>query len=249
MRVLLIGGTTEAGQMATALHKAGIDAVYSYAGRTLSPVAQPIPTRSGGFGGVAGLVTYLTAEKITHVIDATHPFAAGMSRNAVAACAQSVIPLIALERPAWTATDGDLWTSVADIDAAVAVLPEEPWTVFLAIGRQTLDAFAAKPQHHYILRLVDPPDRPSTLPHAKVILARGPFDLAGDTALMQDHHIDLIVAKNAGGAGAEAKLAAARDLGLPVIMIDRPTLPDRRSVAMVAEVLAWLHQTPADLGV
>lgn len=249
MRVLVLGGTTEAGQMAAALANAKVDAVYSYAGRTVSPVEQPIPTRSGGFGGVAGLVNYLSAENITHVIDATHPFAVGMSRNAVVACAQSGVPLIALERPAWTATDGDLWTSVADIGAAVAVLPEEPWTVFLAIGRQTLDAFAAKPQHHYILRLVDPPDRPLPLPHATVILARGPFDVAGDTALIQGLHIDLIVAKNAGGAGAEAKLTAARTLGLPLIMIDRPAMPNRRTVATMADVLDWLHQTPADLGV
>ncbi len=235
--------------MAAALATAKVDAVYSYAGRTVSPVEQPIPTRSGGFGGVAGLVIYLSAENITHVIDSTHPFAVGMSRNAVVACAQSGVPLIALERPAWTATDGDLWTSVADIGAAVAVLPEEPWTVFLAIGRQTLDAFATKPQHHYILRLVDPPDRPLPLPHATVILARGPFDVASDTALIQGLHIDLIVAKNAGGAGAEAKLTAARTLGLPVIMIDRPAMPNRRTVATMAEVLDWLHQTPADLGV
>lgn len=249
MRVLLLGGTTEAALMARALAGAGIPAVYSYAGRTATPVAQPVPTRTGGFGGVAGLADYLRAEKITHVVDATHPFAAGMSRNAVAACAETRRPLIALGRPPWTAGPGDLWTEVADETAAAALLPDTSWTVFLAIGRQRLDAFAAKPQHAYVLRIVDPPDAPLPLPNARVVLARGPFDVAGDTALLRDHGVDLIVAKNAGGAGAGAKLVAARDLGLPVIMIDRPAIPVRRTVATVKEVMDWLHHTPADLGV
>lgn len=249
MRVLLLGGTTEAALMARALADAGIDAVYSYAGRTMAPAPQPIPTRTGGFGGVAGLADYLRTEMITHVVDATHPFAARIGGNAVAACAGAGVPLIVLERPAWVATDADLWTRVADIDAAVSVLPEEPWTVFLAIGRQRLDAFAVKPQHHYVLRIVDPPEDPLPLPDARIILARGPFDVAGDTALLCDHGVDLIVAKNAGGAGAEAKLVAARDLGLPVIMIDRPAMPPRRTVATVIDVMDWLHHAPADLGV
>ncbi len=249
MRVLLLGGTTEAGQLAAALDKAGIDAVYSYAGRTASPISQPVATRIGGFGGVAGLMAYLRAEKITHVVDATHPFAATMSRNAVTACADSGHRLIALERPPWSEGPGDLWTHVADEAAAADTLPDEPWTVFLAIGRQRLAIFAGKPQHRYILRTVDPPAEPQPLPHAQVILARGPFDVAGDTALLQDHRVDLIVAKNAGGTGAEAKLVAARNLGVPVLMIDRPALPLRRTVATVAEVMDWLHHAPTDLGV
>ncbi len=249
MRVLLLGGTTEAGQMATALAAGRIDAVYSYAGRTVSPASQPIPTRSGGFGGAAGLTDYLRAEKITHVIDATHPFAANMSRNAVAACSAAGCPLIALERPPWTAQPGDLWIHVADEAGAAATLPDEPWTVFLAIGRQRLDAFATKPQHAYVLRIVDPPDAPLPLPCATVILAKGPFDVAGDIALLQNHCVDLVVAKNAGGTGADAKLIAARNLGLPVIMIDRPALPPRHTVTTVTDVLSWLHQAPADLGV
>ena len=235
--------------MAAALASAGIDAIYSYAGRTNSPVAQPIATRSGGFGGVAGLADYLRAEKITHVIDATHPFAAGMSRNAVAACTECRLGLVALERPPWTAGAGDLWTHVADEAAAAATLPDKPWTVFLAIGRQRLDVFATKPWHAYLLRIVDPPDGPLPLPRVTVILARGPFDVAGDTAVLQAHRVDLIVAKNAGGTGAEAKLTAARNLGLPVIMIDRPVPPPRRTVSAVADVMTWLHHTPADLGV
>ena len=246
-RVLVLGGTTEAGLLARALADAGIDAVYSYAGRTAAPVAQPVPTRTGGFGGVAGLAACLRAEAITHVVDATHPFAAQISRNAIAACRDTGLPLIALERPGWRPVQGDLWTEAADVDIAATLLPERRQTVFLAIGRQSLEVFARKPQHHYVLRLVDPPETPLTLPQTTLVLARGPFDVAGDAALLRDHGVDLIVAKNAGGAGAEAKLVAARDLGIPVILIDRPALPPRPTVATVAKVMDWLHHTPPDL--
>jgi precorrin-6A/cobalt-precorrin-6A reductase len=174
------------------------------------------------------------------VIDATHPFAAQMSRNAVIACEAEGVPLIALERAPWTPGEGDLWTHVADIPAAVAALAGPPRRVFLAIGRQHLVPFAAQPQHHYLLRLVDAPTGPLPLPEAKVVVARGPFDVAGDTALMRDHGIDVVVAKNAGGKGAVAKIAAARALGLPVMMIDRPPTPPRRVVHGVAGVMAWL---------
>ena len=217
-----------------------MDAVYSYAGRTEAPVAQPLPVRVGGFGGVAGLVGYLKAEAITHVIDATHPFAAQMSRNAVEASAATDIPLIALEREPWRAGKGDSWTHVPGLAGAVAALGEVPRRVFLAIGRQGLDAFADAPQHHYLLRLVDPPVAPLPLPRAAAVIARGPFDLAGDLALLKGHRTEVIVAKNAGGAGAEAKLAAARELGLPVILIDRPAMPERRVARSVAEVMGWL---------
>jgi precorrin-6A/cobalt-precorrin-6A reductase len=239
-RVLLLGGTTEAAQMARALSDAGVDAVYSYAGRTESPVAQPLPLRVSGFGGVAGLTEYLRAEGITHVIDATHPFAAQMSTNAVAACTATGTPLIALERAPWVAGPGDAWTHVPNIEAAVAALAGPPRRVFLAIGRQHLAPFAAQGQHRYLLRLVDPPVEPVPLPNADVVIARGPFDEAGDIALLQSHRIDLVVAKNAGGKGAVAKISAARALNLPVLMIDRPALPPRRVAHDVAEVMAWL---------
>ncbi|WP_333815185.1 cobalt-precorrin-6A reductase [Tabrizicola sp.] len=239
-RILLLGGTTEAARMARALAEAGADAVYSYAGRTEAPVAQPLPVRTGGFGGVAGLAGYLRAEGITHLIDATHPFAAQMSRNAVAACAATGTPLIALEREPWQADKGDLWTHVPDLPAAVAALGQAPRRVFLAIGRQNLSAFAAAPQHHYLLRLVDPPTEALPLPDAEAVIARGPFTVEGDRALLRDHRIEMIVAKNAGGAGAEAKLTAARELGLPVVLIDRPQVPERRVARTVAEVMAWL---------
>ena len=232
--------------MARALAAAGADAVFSYAGRTEAPAAQPLSTRIGGFGGVDGLISYLRAEKIDAVVDATHPFAAQMSRNAIEACARAGVPLIGLQRPAWRAGEGDLWTHVDDIDSAIAALPDQPARVFLAIGKQNLAGFAARP-HHYLLRLVDAPSAPP-LPDCTVVLARGPFDAAQDLALLQAHRISHIVAKNAGGAGAEAKLIAARSLGLPVILIDRPKLPARRVLAEVAEVMAWLDH-PADLGV
>jgi precorrin-6A/cobalt-precorrin-6A reductase len=239
-RILLLGGTHEAGQMAAALAEADLEAVYSYAGRTAAPVAAPLPTRIGGFGGVAGLAAWLRDNGISHVIDATHPFAARISRNAVAACAETGLPLIALERPAWQPQDGDRWTCVADIAEAVAALPAVPAIVFLAIGRQNLEAFRARPEHRYVLRLVDAPET-LPLPGARVVVDRGPFTEAGDIALMQGHGVQLVVAKNAGGSGASAKLGAARALGLPVIMIDRPASPDKRAVETVAEVMAWLH--------
>lgn len=226
--------------MAQALADAGVDAVYSYAGRTEAPVAQPLPVRVGGFGGAAGLAEYLRAEGISHVIDATHPFAARMSSNAVEACAETAVPLVALEREPWQAGEGDRWTHVPDLVGAVTALGEAPRRVFLAIGRQTLEAFAGAAQHHYLLRLVDPPTEPLPLPRAEAVIARGPFDVAGDRALLQEHRIDVIVAKNAGGTGAAAKLVAARELGLPVILIDRPPAPERRVARTVPEVIAWL---------
>lgn len=227
---------------------AGIAAVFSYAGRTDAPVAQPLPTRIGGFGGVRGLGDYLRAEGITHVIDATHPFAAQMSRNALSACAQAGVPLAALERPAWVPGPGDAWQSVPDIAGAVAALPDAPARVFLAIGKQNLAEFAAKPQHHYLLRLVDAPEGALPVPNAHAVIARGPFTEAGDTALMRDHRIGLVVAKNAGGGGAEAKLRAARSLRIPVILIDRPALPKRNVFGTVEEVLGWLKGHPTRLG-
>ena len=227
--------------MAQVIAKAGLAGVYSYAGRTEAPMGQPIHMRVGGFGGVEGLRAYLKAEGITHVIDATHPFAAQMSTNAVAACEAEGIPLIALERAPWVAGEGDRWTHVPDIPSAVVALVGPSRRVFLAIGRQHIDAFAAQPQHDYLLRLVDAPTGPLPLPQAKAVVARGPFGVAEDVALMQDHGTEIVVAKNAGGKGAVAKIAAARALGLPVVMIDRPVIPPRRVVHSVADVMAWLN--------
>jgi precorrin-6A/cobalt-precorrin-6A reductase len=245
-RVLLLGGTTEASDLAKAFADQGIDAIFSYAGRTEAPLRQPLPQRIGGFGGVEGLVRYLRAEGITHLIDATHPFAAQMSRHAVEAAAITQTPLLAFERAPWQAAKGDLWQHVPNMAGAVAALPDDPARVFLAIGRQSLEDFAARPQHHYLLRLVD---QPATLPlpHVTALIARGPFTLQGDLDLLQSHRITHIVAKNAGGVGARAKIDAARQLDLPVIMIDRPFVPERPSVDSVEKVLQCLHR--ANLGV
>jgi precorrin-6A/cobalt-precorrin-6A reductase len=239
-RALILGGTSDANRLAGALARAGIDAIYSYAGRTQSPIGHLLPIRTGGFGGVTGLIAFIRAERITHVIDATHPFAAEMSRHAVAACATSEIPLLALERAPWTRAQGDRWIEVETIDAAVDALPEARARVFLAIGRQHLAPFAAKPQHVYTLRFVDPPEGPLPLPDGHVIVSRGPFTLEGDLELMRIRNIAWVVARNSGGAGARAKIDAARALGLPVIMIARPALPERPRAESVDEVLAWL---------
>lgn len=242
--MLVLGGTTEGAALAGALAGAGADAVVALAGRTAEPAPLPLPVRIGGFGGAEGLADWLRLARISHVVDATHPFAARISANAVAACAATGVPMLALERPAWEAGDGDRWTRVPDMAAAAAALPRDPARVFLAIGRQELAAFAGMP-HAWLLRVVDPPGT-APLPGAVVLVARGPFTLAEDLALLHDHGIEIIVSKNAGGTGARAKLDAARTLGLPVIMVDRPAIPARAKVATVAAALEWLHH--ADLG-
>ncbi|HEX7822794.1 MAG TPA: cobalt-precorrin-6A reductase [Sphingobium sp.] len=238
--ILILGGTTEASALAVALAGRGATATLSYAGRVDKPKAQPVPIRIGGFGGIEGLETYLRDQDVTHLVDATHPFAATMSAHAVAAAARAGIAHIALTRPAWTAVAGDRWTHVADMDAAVAALAGPARRVMLALGRMHVRAFAAQGHHHYLLRFVDDPGTPPELPRHSLVVDRGPFTMEGDMRLMQEHGIDLIVCKNAGGKGAEAKLAAARALGLPVLLIDRPALPDRLTVHSVAEVLHWL---------
>jgi precorrin-6A/cobalt-precorrin-6A reductase len=248
MRVLLLGGTTEATALAHAFANAGIDAVFSYAGRTETPVEQPLPTRLGGFGGIGGIADYIQKAQITHLVDATHPFAAQISANTVAACQITNTPLIAYQRPEWVAQPGDIWTHVADNEAAVLALPTTPARIFLAIGKQTLPAFAAQPQHFYLLRLVDAPGTALPLPNAEVILDRGPFAVESDMALLQAHAITHIVAKNSGGTGALAKLEAARRLALPVIMIARPAIPDRKIARNLPAVMQWLGHS-ARLGV
>ncbi|MCK1410633.1 cobalt-precorrin-6A reductase [Bradyrhizobium sp. 76] len=242
-RALILGGTADASLLAAEIARAGIDAVYSYGGRTRAPADQPLPTRNGGFGGVSGLADYIRREGITHVIDATHPFAAEMRRNAVAACAETGTPLIALERAPWTRVSADNWIEVADVNAAVAALPDARANVFLAIGRQHIAPFATKPQHVYTLRFVDPPEGP--LPFAaELIVSRGPFTLEAELEMMRKRSITRIVARNSGGDGARAKIDAARVLGLPVIMIARPQLPERLRVEGVAEIMQWLgHRT------
>jgi precorrin-6A/cobalt-precorrin-6A reductase len=240
MRALILGGTSDANRLAEAAARLGLDAIYSYAGRTQAPAGQSLPTRIGGFGGASGLVDYIRLQRITHVVDATHPFAVEMSRNAVAACATTGTALIALERAPWKQSPGDNWIEVEDVAAAAAALPEQRARVFLAIGRQHLAPFAARPQHAYTLRFADAPDGALPLPDASVIVSRGPFALAGDLDLMRSRNIEWIVARNAGGTGAFAKIEAARQLGLPVVMIARPALPERQGTESIDDVLVWL---------
>ncbi len=211
MRVLLLGGTTEASQIGRALAAAGVAGVYSYAGRTATPVAQVLPTRVGGFGGVEGLADYIRHEQITHVIDATHPFASQISRNAVDACARTSTPLIAYLREPWLAEPADDWRHVATVEEAAAALPDQPARIFLAIGRQHLQPVRRRNRSTSIC--CDWSMRPTTalpLPDAEIVLARGPFTIEGDLALLRDYRITHVVARNAGGEGAKAKLDAAR---------------------------------------
>jgi precorrin-6A/cobalt-precorrin-6A reductase len=252
LRVLILGGTADANRLAEAVASdPHIDAVLSYAGRTENPKPPPIAWRVGGFGGIDGLKHYLLAEKIARVVDATHPFAAQMSAHAVAACAAVSVPLLALERPPWQRAPGDKWIEVDDLAAAAEALGVAPRRVFLGIGRLHLETFAAHPQHAYLVRLVDPPRAPLPLREVEVIVARGPFDLASDRAMLAKNRTEIIVAKNAGGNSASAKIGAAHALALPVVMVRRPFIPAREKVETVAEVLRWLgHDTPlAERGV
>lgn len=202
----------------------------------------PVPTRVGGFGGAEGLAEYIKAEGVTMVVDATHPFAAIISTNAAQAVRMAGVPLLALRRAPWTPHDGDLWTMVPDMEAAVAALGKKPRRVFLALGRKELAPFEAAPQHAYIIRSVDPVEPPLAVPNAKYILARGPFTQEDDDALLAAHRIDVIVCKNSGGKATSGKLAAARERRLPVIMVERPEVPQVRSVKTVEQAVGWVDQ-------
>jgi precorrin-6A/cobalt-precorrin-6A reductase len=191
------------------------------------------------------LAEYLLAEKVDALIDATHPYAATISANAAEAARSTGVPLLALRRPAWTKVDGDCWIEAASMDEAVHALGQAPRRVFLALGRKELQPFTAAPQHVYLIRSVDPVDPPLAVPHAIYIAARGPFSEAEDRALLKRHRIDVVVAKNSGGSATYGKIAAARTLQLPVIMLARPVLPEAHSVATVKEALAWLDHAIA----
>jgi precorrin-6A/cobalt-precorrin-6A reductase len=244
-RILILGGTTEARRLAERLApRADLDVTLSLAGRTATPAAQPVPVRIGGFGGAAGLAAWIEARAIDVVIDATHPYAAQISANAAEAAARARVPLLAIERSAWSQVDGDRWIEVADVPAAVAALGAAPRRVFLALGRNELRPFEAAPQHFYLVRSVDPVTPPLALPQAEYLTGRGPFDEAAEHALLAGHRIDVIVAKNSGGTATYGKIEAARRLGLPVIMLGRPP-PRPDAVGSVEEVLARLDHVLA----
>jgi precorrin-6A/cobalt-precorrin-6A reductase len=240
-RILILGGTAEARQLAGRLAgRTGLEITLSLAGRTASPARQPVPVRVGGFGGAAGLADYLARERIDAVIDATHPYAAVISANAVAAARKSNVPLVALRRPPWVAVAGDRWCEVADVRAAVQALGQAPRRVFVSLGRNELVPFRDAPQHHYLIRSVDPVEPPLPLPHVSYVTGRGPFSEADDRALMTTHGIAAVIAKNSGGTATYGKIAAARALGIEVVILRRPPAPDGPTVETVDDAIAWL---------
>ena len=247
--VLVLGGSSEASRLAEALAAAGVRATFSYAGRVKRLKPQPLPTRVGGFGGVVGLVKYVRDVGITHIVDATHPFAAQMSRHVALACRETNTPHVTLARPPWQPGVGDAWLDVPTMQDAVEVLGEAPRRVFLAIGRQHVDLFVSKPQHFFLLRFVEPPGAEIRLAKHALVIARGPFEVADEVALMRRHGVEVVVSKNAGGAAARAKLEAAKVLGLPVVMVRRPEARGGLLRSSVAEVLAWLRHAGVNPGV
>jgi precorrin-6A/cobalt-precorrin-6A reductase len=242
-KLLILGGSGEAADLARALAgDARYDVTLSLAGRTSEPVALPGRLRTGGFGGAGGLARVLAEERFDLVIDATHPFAVQMKANAIQAARAAGVPLLAIRRPAWVPRDGNRWIMVESIEAAADAIGEKPRRVFLTTGRMEIAPFRQAPQHFYIVRSVEAPAPEELPPRAELITARGPFNLEDERALLETHKIELIVTKNSGGAGAEAKLDAARALSLPVIMIERPDLPEAPSVETVADALLWLER-------
>lgn len=245
-KILILGGTADAKRLAEKLATRGeFDVMLSLAGRTANPAEQPVPVRIGGFGGAEGLAEYLRAAKTDLLIDATHPFAARISRNAAAAVKTAGVPILALRRPQWQAQPGDRWTLVDDAEGAVRALGPKPRRVFLAAGRQEVAPFEAAPQHTYLVRSVDPVDPPLAVPHASYLLARGPFPEAEERALLIEQVIDAIVAKNSGGEATYGKIAAARALGIEVVLIKRPVLPDIPAADSIEALLAMIDHLPA----
>ena len=236
-RVLILGGTAEAAALARGL--SGVGVITSLAGRTRAPAALPGEVRVGGFGGADGLAAYLEERGITAVVDATHPFAATISRHAEAACRQRPTARLMLARPAWEMLPGDRWIEVDDMAAAVEAIPAGA-RVFLTVGRQELAPFAARTDAWMLARVIDPPEEP--LPGITLVTGRGPFDLAAERALLVEHGITVIVAKNSGGDASYPKLIAARELNIPVIMVRRPAPPPGDSVGTVEEALEWLKR-------
>jgi precorrin-6A/cobalt-precorrin-6A reductase len=244
LKVLILGGTSEARHLALRLlPDARFEAELSFAGRTEKLADPGVPYRVGGFGGADGLAVYLEREAFHVLLDATHPFAAQMSRNAARAAAIRGVPMARLEPPPWSSAAGDRWTTLPDMAAAAHALASEPFgkeprRVFLSIGRLELDAFAAAPWHDYLIRAVDPFE--PRLPRARVIAARGPFLLPDELALLERERIEVLVSKNAGTPSTRAKLDAARQLGLPVLMVARPDLPAAPLLADAEAAYAWL---------
>lgn len=238
--LLILGGTSEAYSLADALaQRPGLRVISSLAGRTGAPRLPMGEVRIGGFGGVPGLEAYLRDTAIDAVVDCTHPFASRMGWNAAEACAAAAVPLLRLERPAWVRQDGDVWDEVDDWAKAVSLVAARSRRVLLAVGRQDVAPFAGLNEVWFLIRSVETPDPMPPFAQAEILLSRGPFSETAERDLLTAHRIDTIVCKNSGGP-TDAKLAAARALGVRVVMKQRPPRPQTARAATVAEALDWL---------
>ncbi|MET9654851.1 cobalt-precorrin-6A reductase [Streptomyces sp. NPDC006460] len=238
MHVLILGGTTEGRVLAEALHP-GVRVTSSLAGRVARPRMPVGEVRVGGFGGTEGLATWLAEHRVDAVIDATHPFAEHISFNAAGAAASAHVPLLALRRPGWVPVAGDDWHEAASLDDAASRLAGLGERVFLTTGRLGLAAFAACPQW-FLVRSVDAPDTPMPA-RAELLLDRGPFTLDGERELLRRHHVDVLVTKDSGGAATAPKLTAAREAGIPVVIVRRPPVPHGvPTAATPEEAAAWV---------
>jgi precorrin-6A/cobalt-precorrin-6A reductase len=237
--VLLLAGTAEATRLAQVLvHDHGLDVVSSLAGVTAAPAARPGRTRTGGFGGPEGLAAYLRAQRFAAVVDATHPFAAVMPHNVAAAAAATGVPSCRVLRPPWTPGPDDRWVEVPDLPAAAAAIRDlGAQRVLLTVGRQSTWAFRDL-DAWFLVRAIEAPD---VVPaRHELLLGRGPFDLDAERALLRTHAIDAVVTKNAGGTATAAKLTAARERGVPVVVVARPPQPDVTTVPDVDHAVAWV---------
>ena len=242
-RLLVLGGTGDAVELAgRAARLPGLSVVSSLAGRTRNPRLPEGGLRVGGFGGAGGLAGYLRDEDIDLVIDATHPFAERISANAVAACNESGRPLLALRRPQWRPEPGDRWVEVDTVPEAAEAAGTHGRRIFITVGRSEIGPFENRPDLWLLVRLMEPPAEPLGIADGEIVVARGPFETAGETSLMTGHRVDCLATKNAGGEATYAKIAAARALGLPVIMVRRPTVPETEAVETVSAAIDWLAQ-------
>ncbi len=247
LRLLLLGGTREAVELARALAaNPAVETTYSLAGRTRRPAPVPAPVRTGGFGGADGLEAYLRETGTGLVVDATHPYAQAISANAAVACGRASVPRLVLHRPPWAHGPGDRWVEVADTAGAARALPALGKRVLLTVGSRGLDPFLSMPGLFFVVRSVEPPGAaldgaPPGPARFEVVLARGPFDLDAERRLLESRAIDVVVSKNSGGTAASAKLEAARALGLPVVMIARPPPPPGERVGSVAAARARIE--------
>ena len=240
-RLLILGGTTEAAEFAArAVDIPNVEVISSLAGRTQQPNTLPGAVRVGGFGGVAGLTNYLQEHRIDLLIDATHPFAAQISWNAAISADRALIPRLSIVRPAWKSEPH--WIDVESNEAAAAILPDLAQRIFLTIGRQELPTFAGLTTLWFLMRMIDPPADGTAIPPGEVLLARAPFSVEQERSWLQNYRIQAIVSKNSGGNATVSKLIAARELNLPVVMVQRPQMPDGESVSDINAALLWIRK-------